>query len=191
MGNKHSSQNLAGNNSINSITSTTYGMYKVPYVSSAINVNTENLQKCLNATTTSTGYRTCIQNNVSAIVKDPYNGGATTNKNVTYFGPGMTNTEQITTVTQNQYSPNPGEVVSKTINQSVQRASLYPTSTCYENFDSENSNNSKNYESDSNYDVNIESNKIFCFNGTFTILTIFILILLLIFINTESLNKSL
>lgn len=179
MGNNSS---LPGNNTAISIISTPYSVYTVPYVSSAINVNTENLQKCLNATTTNAGYRTCVQNNISAIVKDKYDGGAITKKNVTYFGPGMVNTEQITTVTQNQYSANPGQLVSKTINQKTQPANLVPTSTCYENFESNN---------DGNYDVNIESNKIFCFNGTFTILTVFVLILLLIFINTQYKNKYL
>jgi hypothetical protein len=174
MGNNSSSP---GNNSTVSVLTTPYSVYTVPYVSSAINVNTENLQKCLTGSTTASGYRTCIQNNVAAIVKDPYNGGATTNKNVTYYGPGMVNTENITTLTQNQYSANPGATVSKTIQTNVQPASYYPTTTCYENFDA---------ESDSNYDVNIESNKIVCFNGTFTLLTVFVLILLLIFINTQS-----
>jgi hypothetical protein len=179
MGNNSS---LVGNNTTVSTISTPYSVYTVPYISSAINVNTENLQKCLNATTTDAGYRYCVQNNVSVIVKDQYNRGDTTKKNVTYYGPGMINTEQITTVTQNLFSANPGQVVSKTINQTTQPVHLVPTSTCYENFESDN---------ESNYDVNIESNHIFCFNGTFTILTVFVLILLLIFINTQSGNKSL
>lgn len=47
----------------------------------------------------------------------------------------------------------------------------------YENFESNN---------DGVYDVSMETNKLFCFNGTFTILTVFILVLLLIFININS-----
>jgi hypothetical protein len=37
--------------------------------------------------------------------------------------------------------------------------------------------------------INIETKRIFCFNGTFTILTVFILILLLIFVKVNS-NKQ-
>lgn len=35
----------------------------------------------------------------------------------------------------------------------------------------------------------IETNRIFCFNGTFTILTVFVLLMLLIFINFETQKK--
>jgi hypothetical protein len=35
----------------------------------------------------------------------------------------------------------------------------------------------------------IETNRIFCFNGTFTILTVFVLLMLLIFMNVETQKK--
>lgn len=41
-----------------------------------------------------------------------------------------------------------------------------------------------NIDTENEYN-NIENNKLFCFNGNFTILTIFILILLLIFIHNS------
>jgi hypothetical protein len=165
-----------GYNTTSASTITTYGMYKLPYISTAINVNTENLQKCLQNSTTTNGNKLCIQDFVSSAVNNP---SEDSKLNVSYFGPGRTNTENITTVTQNQYSKNPGEVVSKTISDSVQLATSYPTSSCYDNF--------QNYDGENvDYDTSIESNKIFCFNGTFTILTVFVLIMLLIFINVNS-----
>lgn len=165
-----------GYNTTSATTITTYGMYKLPYISTAINVNTENLQKCLQNSTTTNNNKLCIQDFVSSAVKNP---SENVNLNVSYFGPGRTNTESITTVSQNQYSKNPGEVVSKTISDAVQLAPGYPTSGCYDNF--------QNYDGENvDYDTSIESNKIFCFNGTFTILTVFVLIMLLIFINVNS-----
>jgi hypothetical protein len=165
-----------GYNTTSATTITTYGMYKLPYISTAINVNTENLQKCLQNSTTTNGNKLCIQDFVFSAVKNP---SEDSKLNVSYFGPGRTNTENITTVTQNQFSKNPGEVVSKTISDAVQLAPGYPTSSCYDNF--------QNYDGENvDYDTTIESNKIFCFNGTFTILTVFVLIMLLIFINVNS-----
>jgi hypothetical protein len=162
-----------GNNTTTAITNTTYELYKLPYVSSAINVNTENLQKCLQNSTTTTGNKLCLENNISAAVNKPSENAKL---NITFFGPGRTYTENITTVTQNQYSQNPGELVSKTVSTSMQQAPGYPTSGCYENFNSNNDN----------FDTTIESNKIFCFNGNFTILTVFVLIMILILINVNS-----
>ena len=170
-----------GNITSTATNTTTYGLYKVPYVSSAININTENLQKCMSIAWSQMDRRNCIVNNVSAIVKNP---SEQTKTNVTYYGQGITKTENITTVTQGSGfgSQNPGAVISKTVNSSVQQPSSIPTSTCYESFESDN---------DGKYDVGIESNKLFCFNGTFAILTIFILILLLFFINTSSKKNNL
>jgi hypothetical protein len=165
-----------GYNTTNATTITTYGMYKLPYLSSAINVNTENLQKCLQNSTTSNGNKLCIQDFVFSAVKNP---SKDSKLNVIYFGPGRTNTEKITTVTQNQFSKNPGELVSKTISDEIQIAPNFPTSNCYDNF--------QNYDGENvDYDSAIESKKLFCFNGTFTILTVFVLIMLLIFININS-----
>jgi hypothetical protein len=56
-----------------------------------------------------------------------------------------------------------------------------PNTLYNKSFKSENNDNNND-----NNNVNMETNKIFCFNGTFTILTIFVLILLLIFINVSS-----
>ena len=136
-----------------------YSTYKLPNISSAIFVNTENLQTCLaKATTSSADLQACITANVSSSVtqgKSP----------VTYFGAGesviMTNGK--TTITP---------------------AASLPTSNCSEKFNSDNDANDINNTND----TNIESKKIFCFNGTFTILIIFVLILLLIFVNINSKN---
>lgn len=168
---------IKGNNTSTSTDVNTYGLYKIPYVSSAINVNTENLKKCLDNSITSVGNQLCIQNNVYAAVDKP---SSESKLNVTFYGPGRTNSEQITTVTQNQFSKNPGSLLSKTVMTTSHEAPGYPTSGCYEKFES--NNNETNY-------VNIESNNLFCFNSTFTILTIFTLILLLIFININSKKK--
>lgn len=150
----------SGNNTSTATNVTTYDIYKLPYISTAINVNTENLQKCLQNSTTSQENQMCIQNFVSAAVKNPSKDAKL---NVSFYGPGRTYEETITSVTQNQFSQHPE----------------YPASNCYENF--------QKYDGDNvDYDTNIESNKIFCFNGTFTILTIFVLILLLVFINVNS-----
>jgi hypothetical protein len=129
-----------------------YSVYKLPNISSAIFVNTENLQTCLAKAKTTKDNQACITANVSSSVpqgKSP----------VTYFGTG-----------ESVHTSN-----GKT---TITPASSLPTSNCYEKFNSSNDPN----------DTNIESNKIFCFNGMFTILTIFVLILLLIFINVNSKN---
>lgn len=173
MGNSFSWGTPGNNTSISNV-STTLDLYKLPYISSAINVNTENLQKCLENSITSAGDKMCIHDNIKAAVKNP---SSEAKLNIAYFGPGRTYNENITTVTQNQYSSNPGELVSKTIQTTMQESPGYPTSGCYEKFESDN---------DGNYDTFIQSKKIFCFNGTFTIMTIFILVLLLIFINVSS-----
>ncbi len=162
MGNQTSTTDY---NTATATTQTTYEMYKLPYISSAININTENLQKCLQNYTTSNGNKLCIQNFVFSAINNP---SENTNLNVSYYGSGRTNTEKIITVSQNQNSQNPGKLVSKSISNSVQLAPSYPTSSCYENF------------------INYDSKNLFCFNGTFTILTIFVLILLLVYINTNS-----
>ena len=158
----------------------TYGLYQLPYTSSAINVNTEGLSKCLSQSSTDNdALRTCIQNNISSAIPNPKYG---TNLNVRYFGPGETVMTNVTTVQESQSSSNPGKIISQNTTRNIRQAPGYPFSQCYEGFES--NNNGDN--TDVNTDVNIESNKIFCFNGTFTLLTIFVLILLLIFININN-----
>ena len=132
-----------------------YSLYKLPYISSAISVNTENLQTCLAKAKTTKDNQTCITANVSA--KPPNSGFGS--YPVTYFGTGES-------------------VMTSNGKTTITPASSLPTSNCLEKFNSSNDPN----------DTNIESNKIFCFNGTFTIMTIFVLILLLIFININSKN---
>lgn len=130
-----------------------YSIYKLPYISSAISVNTGNLQTCLAEASTTKDNQSCIAANVSAIVPSG-------SFPVTYFGT--------------------GESVSVSNGKTtITPASNLPASNCHENFYSDNDSS----------DINIESNKIFCFNGTFTILTIFVLILLLIFININTKNS--
>ena len=128
-----------------------YSLYKLPYISSAISINTENLKTCLAKASPSSApeLRACISNNISSKISNATNAE---NLHVGYFGTG----ESVTT--QN----------GKTI---ITNANILPNSNCLENFDSNNNN------------INIESKKLFCFNGTFTILTIFVLVFLLIFIN--------
>jgi hypothetical protein len=169
-------------------TTSSFGLYQLPYTSSAISVNKSNLQKCLKAATPTTttsksgtssatspdipAMRTCIQNNVFSATSV----GTETGFNVKYFGPGETVTS--TTIPQQGFT-------AASVSKTIQPAPSLPMSQCYEGFDSNNNNDNDN----SNSDVNIESNKIFCFNGTFTLMTIAILILLLIFINMD-LQKS-
>jgi len=137
---------------------TTYSVYKLPYISSAIDIHTGDLQTCLAKAKDSIGggtnkiLQSCITTNISS--KLPHG-----NFPIKYFGQGETVHKQ------------DGESI-------INVASKLPNSNCYEKFDSNNDTN----------DINIESNKIFCFNGTFTILTIFVLILLLIFINVNTKN---
>lgn len=159
---------------VNSSTSNSvasYGLYQLPYTSSAINVNTENLKKCMSQTENINGLRTCIQNNVSSAIPNNNMTVSKNNLNVKYYGPGETVMTNVTTVTES-----PGKVISQNTTKNIQQAPGYPFSHCYEGFDSDNNDT----------DTDIESNKIFCFNGTFTLLTIFVLVLLLIFINVNS-----
>jgi hypothetical protein len=128
-----------------------YSVYKLPYISTAISVN-DNIRQCLAKAEQTNDIRACITNNITTAS----NSSSMPLSNVAYFGPG----EQVQL--QN----------GKTV---ITNAPAYPSSTCYENFDS---------SQDS-----IESNKIFCFSGTFTILTIFVLILLLVFINANTKNQ--
>ena len=136
-----------------------YSVYKLPYISSAISVDTENLKKCLSkaSATSAPELRACITNNISS--KTP-NVAKTENLHVTYFGP--------------------GETVNKSNGQNIiTHAKFLPNSYCLEKFDSINGEN------------NVDNNSsIFCFNGTFTILIIFVLIFLLIFINVNSKNTA-
>lgn len=144
----------------------TYSVYKLPYISSAISVNSENLQSCLSKASlnSSSELRACITNNVSSKIPNSKLGDVL---NVTYFAS--------------------GETVNMTNGtKTITPASNLPNSNCHENFNNDDlTDNTVNNESGN---VNIESNKIFCFNGTFTILTIFVLLLLLIFININSKN---
>jgi len=153
-----------------------YGLYQLPYTSSAINVNTENLKKCLSQTPSENinALRTCIQSNVSSAVPNNNFGN---NLSIKYYGPGETVMTNTTTVSESQNSASPGKLISQNITRNIQQAPGYPFSQCYEGFDSSNGDDS---------DASIESNKIFCFNGTFTLLTIFVLVLLLIYINVNS-----
>ena len=163
-----------------------YGLYQLPYTSSAINVNTDNLKKCMSQIPSENinGLRTCIQNNVSSAIANNNLTVSGNNLNVKYYGPGETVMTNITTVTESQSSSNPGKVISQNTTKNIQQAPGYPFSHCYEGFDSNNDDN------DDNDDTGIESNKIFCFNGTFTLLAIFVLVLLLIFINVNSTNNK-
>ena len=166
---------------VNSSTSNSvasYGLYQLPYTSSAINVNTDNLKKCMSQTENINGLRTCIQNNVSSAIPKNNMTVSGNNLNVKYYGPGETVMTNITTVTESQSSSNPGKVISQNTTKNIQQAPGYPFSHCYEGFDSDNDNDDT--------DTGLESNKIFCFNGTFTLLAIFVLVLLLIFINVNS-----
>jgi hypothetical protein len=138
-----------------------YSVYKLPYISSAIAVNTNNLQSCLSKATSSE-LRDCITSNVTAKVSNWKIGE---DLNVTYFGQGETVSTGLGTKT-------------------ITPASNLPNSNCHENFNNSTDNAANNESSN----VNIESNKIFCFNGTFTILTIFVLLMLLIFININYKN---
>ena len=137
-----------------------YSVYKLPYISSAISINTENLKTCLaKASPSSTPeLRACITNNISSI-SNTTNATNAKNLHVTYFGTGES-------------------VNIKNGKTTITNANYLPNSNCLENFDSNNNN------------TNIESKKLFCFNGTFTILTIFVLLLLLIFININYKNST-
>lgn len=152
-----------------------YGLYQLPYTSSAINVNTDNLKKCLSQTSSENinALRMCVQNNVSSAVP---NNNLGNNLNVKYYGPGETVMTNTTTVSEGGGSDK-YKVISQSVSKNIQQAPGYPFSQCYEGFESNNGD-------DSNSDI--ESNKIFCFNGTFTLLTIFVLVLLLIYINANS-----
>lgn len=169
------------NKTFTTTTNTIYGLYKIPFITSAINVNTENLQKCLNASTSPTQNRVCIQNNISYPSSNSNNSNNQNNQNnssnmqVVYYGDGITKTENITSVLASSASQTPGKLISQSVENSIKPAPSVPMSFCNENFTTT--------ESD---DINIESKKVFCFNSTFTILTVFILILLLIFININS-----
>ena len=166
---------------MNTVTSTantlaSYGLYQLPYTSSAINVNTDKLKKCMSQTENINDLRTCVQNNISSPVQN--NNLATNNFNVKYYGPGESVMTKTTRVINSQPPSNPEKQISQNITRNIQQAPNYPLSYCYEGFDSNNVNDDN--------DFTIESNKIFCFNGTFTLLTIFVLILLLIYININS-----
>lgn len=156
-----------------SSTINTYSVYQLPYISSAISIS-DNLPSCLTKTaaTDTNGLRSCITKYISAVVPTSGTGvnvlsGAGTA--ITYIGPDQTTTTTTTADATGTSSSN---------SSTVQPAKTYPTNKYSEDF-------SSNNEIDT---TNIESNKIFCFSGTFTLLTIFVLILLLIFINVNTKN---
>jgi hypothetical protein len=99
--------------------------------------------------------------------------------NVKYFGPGQNVITSITTTRDSN-----GKILSNQATNNVQQPTTLPFSNCYETFNSVNEDNGYNVNNED--EDNIETKKIFCFNGAFTILTIFILVLLLIFINVNS-----
>jgi hypothetical protein len=167
------------------VTSTTnsvasYGVYKLPYITSAIQVNTENLQQCLSQIPEENiaGMRNCIQNNVSSTAG---NNTMNVNQNVSFFGPGeVVMKKTVTEYGGTNLNTGINPIKSQIVTSNVHQAPAFPVSECYEKFESINDDNN----------LNIESNKIFCFNGTFTLLTIFVLILLLIFINVNSKSEK-
>jgi hypothetical protein len=182
----------ATTSSSNSVT--TYGLYQLPYTSSAINVNIDDLKKCLTQTESTDigGLRTCVQNNVSS-AQLTFSSMSESNKNlnVKYFGPGETVMTNVTTVTNKQPSlisqPSENSETTQTVTKKIQPAQEYPISRCYEGFNSNGNTDDDNYDDEyDEYDPSIESNKLFCFNGTFTLLTIFVLVLLLIFIGVNA-----
>jgi hypothetical protein len=167
-----------------------YSVYKLPYISSAISVHTENLQTCLAKAKTTKDDQACITANVSAKLANSGFGSYP----ITYFGTGesvmTSNGETIITPASSlpnsnclgsypdTYFDTSDSVMTSNGKTTITPAYNLPNSNCLEKFNSSNDPS----------DINIESNKIFCFNGTFTILTIFVLILLLIFINVNTKN---
>lgn len=98
------------------------------------------------------------------------------NQNYSYVLPNQVINKITTTIDHKE------KIKSQISNNNTESTFSIPTSCYLESFESDNDNNGNN---DNNEDY-IETNKIFCFNGAFTLLTIFILVLLLIFININS-----